>query len=463
MASAPLPRVAVEPERVIVEAVLAAEPDLSAPLVEAILVATVKRRPARRELAEALMADPGLLTSGRPEGPRAVERLIRALLDQGAVNLKLPCCARCGNERPLKAWDGDQRICGSCLARRIAVANPCVICGSRNFSGRDHLGRPRCRRHTPDEGLDVLTDLCKRISVLAPGLSHLDIADAVRTADSSRNGQTRLLRALNKVPGLLSGDGAHGPPRTIRLIKALADRGASALVIPPCPFCHRDVPLSHTRQDLRCCTLCWRATRTQECSRCHRERWIASRTADGAPCAGHADRPTSSTSCPAPAAGIPLTSSSAPRTRPCASAATSAPPRPAPPADSSGRATTPPPAPPGAGHATPRRNPTRSAPAAEPNAALSTEPRRATLSARPAEPHVSHASPADTRAGSLAAPRRANPFARAAGRDTREHAAPAPRAEPSRGSTTTACAPPAPLSKRCSVCSPDPTAPYAKT
>ncbi|MFI5982090.1 hypothetical protein ACIBEA_14545 [Streptomyces sp. NPDC051555] len=286
MASAPLPRVAAEPERVIEEAVLAAEPDLAAPLVEAVLVATVKRRPARRELAEALMADPGLLTSGRPEGPRAVERLIRALLDQGAVNLKLPCCARCGNARPLKAWDGDQRICGSCLARRIAVANPCVICGSRNFSGRDHLGRPRCRRHAPDEGLDVLTELCRRISVLAPGLSHLDIANAVRTTDSSRNGQTRLLRALEEVPGLLSGDGAHGPPRTIRLIKALADRGASALAIPPCPFCLRDVPLSHTRQDLRCCTMCWRATRTQQCSHCHRERWIASRTADGEPLCG---------------------------------------------------------------------------------------------------------------------------------------------------------------------------------
>ncbi|CAO0836685.1 hypothetical protein SMICM17S_01023 [Streptomyces microflavus] len=70
-----------------------------------------------------------------------------------------------------------------------------------------------------------------------------------------------------------------------------------------------------------------------------------------------------------------------------------------------------------------RRNPTRSAPAAEPNACV-VHRTPAGDPARPAEPHVSHASPADTRAGSLAAPRRANPFARAAGRDTREYTPP---------------------------------------
>ncbi|MEU8926613.1 hypothetical protein AB0D10_37785 [Kitasatospora sp. NPDC048545] len=57
-----LPRFAAEPERVIVEAVLTADPRLPAADVEAVLVAAVRRRPDRRQLAEALDADPELLT-----------------------------------------------------------------------------------------------------------------------------------------------------------------------------------------------------------------------------------------------------------------------------------------------------------------------------------------------------------------------------------------------------------------
>ncbi|MFD4994713.1 hypothetical protein [Streptomyces buecherae] len=66
-----LPRFAIEPEAVITEIVLAADPACADIDISAALADAFRRRPQLRELAEVLQKDPGLLTSGRPEGPAA--------------------------------------------------------------------------------------------------------------------------------------------------------------------------------------------------------------------------------------------------------------------------------------------------------------------------------------------------------------------------------------------------------
>ncbi|MFD4994712.1 glycoside hydrolase family 18 protein [Streptomyces buecherae] len=53
-----------------------------------------------------------------------------------------------------------------------------------------------------------MAELCMRIGRLDLGLPPQAIADAVRSVEKSRNGQLRLLWALEDVPGLLTGDGA---------------------------------------------------------------------------------------------------------------------------------------------------------------------------------------------------------------------------------------------------------------
>jgi hypothetical protein len=65
-----------------------------------------------------------------------------------------PRCADCGRDRPLVGLVGTVRICSSCQTRRINHANPCGICGSTNFDGRDRHGQPRCRKHPPGEKAD---------------------------------------------------------------------------------------------------------------------------------------------------------------------------------------------------------------------------------------------------------------------------------------------------------------------
>ncbi|MEZ0090408.1 hypothetical protein [Streptacidiphilus sp. EB129] len=279
------PRFALEPERFIVEAVHSVEPDLAVEVTETVLLSTVKRRPQRRELAEALHADPDLLTSGRPEGPRSVERLIRALREHGAVHVDLPRCAQCQRQRPLEALSDNGRICRSCNARRYALANPCTVCGRHEFAARDRQGRPRCTRH-PDGPKDPLASLCEKLACLPVDLPQQKIKEAVLSVERRSNGQRHLLHALEDVPNLLTGDGAQGPRKTAGLIRALLDRGATGLVIPACPFCRRARELSATRDGLRSCVTCSRASRTAICVRCQRPRFVDTRTFDGQPLCG---------------------------------------------------------------------------------------------------------------------------------------------------------------------------------
>lgn len=103
-----------DPTAVIAEAVMAAEPTLNRTVVLSVIETVIRHRPRRRDLARALVEDPQLLISGRPVGPRGIERLVRGLQEQGATNLVRPRCARCGKPNPLPSLHGRQRVCAYC-------------------------------------------------------------------------------------------------------------------------------------------------------------------------------------------------------------------------------------------------------------------------------------------------------------------------------------------------------------
>ncbi|MFI2352430.1 hypothetical protein ACH492_36660 [Streptomyces sp. NPDC019443] len=114
-----------QPEQVVAETVRAVEPQLAAEKVAAILMATIKRRPERRRLAEVLNTTPDLFTSGRPEAPRSIARLITALREHGAVHLKAPECAQCGAQKPLTGLMDGLRVCAYCKIRQIQRSSSC--------------------------------------------------------------------------------------------------------------------------------------------------------------------------------------------------------------------------------------------------------------------------------------------------------------------------------------------------
>ncbi|PCG87055.1 hypothetical protein CIB93_05835 [Streptomyces sp. WZ.A104] len=285
MADEELPRYATAPEDVICEVVRSADASCRALDVTKVITAVFRHRPQRRELAEALVADPGLLTSGRGQGPRSIERLIRALRECGATGVVLPGCGDCGQQRPLKALAETGRICGTCVGRRRVRVNPCVICGSINFVGRDRDGRARCRKHPPDAGVDPACEL-GRLLAGATGLSEEAVAEAVATVERSRGGRLKLLWSLQDAPDQLGGGDPVGPPKISALARVLVDLGAVGVVVPLCPFCRTSTQLRSRRDGLRCCTACWSQVRIEWCARCRRERPIGGRAFDGQPVCG---------------------------------------------------------------------------------------------------------------------------------------------------------------------------------
>lgn len=73
-----------DPGAVIAGIVHDAEPSLDRDVIAAAITRAAPSRAQQRRLAAALSDDPGLLTSGRPEGPPQVELLIRDLQPAGA-------------------------------------------------------------------------------------------------------------------------------------------------------------------------------------------------------------------------------------------------------------------------------------------------------------------------------------------------------------------------------------------
>ena len=272
------------PGAVIAGIVGGAEPGLGEEDIAAAIARAAPSRAQQRRLAAALSSDPGLLTSGRPEGPPQIELLIRALRENGARRLVLPRCAGCGQPRRLVQRDGILRICTSCDHLRRGAAEPCVICGNtRKVSTRGRDGQPRCGRCRPWDDPDPVARIAAHVSRLGPGLDHPKLLEVIAEAIPRPFQRHQVLWELDRRPGLLTGEGACGSPRANALIHALLAAGAAGVVAPACPSCGRTVPLSHRHGTARCCRRCYDQARLEACSRCQQPAQVASRTPAGEP------------------------------------------------------------------------------------------------------------------------------------------------------------------------------------
>ena len=207
------------PGTVIAGIVAGAEPALGQDDVAAAIGQAAPSRAQQRRLAAALSGDPGLLTSGRPEGPPQVELLIRALQERGARQLVLPRCARCGQPKRLTQCDGSLRICSACDQRRRATAEPCVICGnSRQVAARDRDGRPRCARCRPYDSPDPLAQIAAHVSRLGTGLDRPGLHEVIRDAVPQPVHCSWLAGSRRKQPA------QTGSPAAVRLATAAGCR-----------------------------------------------------------------------------------------------------------------------------------------------------------------------------------------------------------------------------------------------
>lgn len=280
-----------DPDTVIAGIAGGVEPELAATTVRTAIATAAPTRAQRRRLAHALREDPDLLTSGRPEGPPQVQRLIRALLAGGARRLVQPRCGHCHQPKPLPQRDGTIRICGPCDILRRGTAAPCTRCGvGRRVAARDRDGQPLCRACTPFQEHDPIDQLRGVVAALDPGLDRQSVCALILGAVPQQFQRHRVLWELQERPTLLTGHGAHGSPRVNALIRALIAAGARGVVAPVCPSCEQAVALTHQRDGLRCCRRCYDQATKTPCSRCQQRKPVASRTSAGEPVCGRCFR-----------------------------------------------------------------------------------------------------------------------------------------------------------------------------
>ncbi|MFF7941545.1 hypothetical protein ACFZC5_17680 [Nocardia gamkensis] len=280
-----LDRTELDARGVLIEILGAVEPSLDTAVVGECIDAAAPNRAIRRELARTLAADPELLTSGRPEGPVSLGRLIRSLRERGAHRVVVPCCSDCGKPNPLSGSVGRLRICTGCEAkRRSARQAPCSGCGRHMVCRyRDRHGGSLCAGCRPKDDHLVLDQLCTLIGKSVTDLEAAVVRAAVTAALKRPHYQRQVTWELEDNPKLLTGAGAQGSAKAITLIETLAAAGSHQVIVPPCPVCGQHIPLRASIDGKRTCERCYGKTRQQNCGRCGRNDKVSGRGSAGEP------------------------------------------------------------------------------------------------------------------------------------------------------------------------------------
>ena len=242
----------------------------------------------RRTLADAILADPAILTSGAPTGPLIISQLINHLLAHGARNVRRPRCAHCDHTTPLTSINSDgNRICTPCAAKIRRDRNRCVKCGRQDYSWfRDRDGELRCQTCRPEpETDDPVAEICTVVAKADPDLDPAKVRQVVVETTRLRHKQLRLYWELDERPELLTGQGVQGSARVIALIDGLRRIGSQRILPPACPRCGRIQPLV-PYQGQRVCHGCYRRANMETCSGCGKERPVAGRNPGREPLCG---------------------------------------------------------------------------------------------------------------------------------------------------------------------------------
>ena len=285
-AAPPSPQFMLEPLEVIVDIVASFEPSLDRQVVADTVRSLTSHLGDRRRLARALHDDTGLLTSGRPEGPPSIAKLVRALRVAGAVQLIHPRCADCGRERLLPQRNAKgKRQCESChtLARQAGMPHEhCTGCGKfRRAQFRGRRGEPRCRYCPPEPSVDHTAEISEHVLRLEPTFDTNVLRVLIENAVPQPSQRRHLAWDLEARPELLTGDGVYGSSRLAALIDELVrvrTRGVEPL---GCGFCGKVRRLRLHREGKLCCATCYSLASSEPCSRCAELKVVAARDPDG--------------------------------------------------------------------------------------------------------------------------------------------------------------------------------------
>jgi hypothetical protein len=281
MAAVISPEALEDPIGVIAGLVARRDPAMDREVIVRVAESVAGGRAKRRQLAQALLDNPGVLGDGRSPAPRAVADLLIALRAAGSAGISPPACAECGKHLRTFQRRGDDWYCGVCGP----VREPCAACGKlRPVNCRDRDGASRCAKCPPDAGRDPVSVIAGVVACADPSLPAATVAAAVASAVPRAGQRQRLAWALEDRPGLLSGEGAESPiPSVLRMIDVLCDAGAQAITRPACPGCGRVIDLHRPIGGKWLCRNCTARSRARPCFRCGAVREAATRDEHGQP------------------------------------------------------------------------------------------------------------------------------------------------------------------------------------
>ena len=127
-----------------VDAVLAAEPPISAEIGRAAIVRAASTTRMRNEITAHLLAHPDALRDGSSAAPAPLRRLIVELRAAGITGMTDPRCLDCGEAKPLIGRVEGGGVCDACKKRR-RTPQRCARCGKvAPREGGDAQGRALC-------------------------------------------------------------------------------------------------------------------------------------------------------------------------------------------------------------------------------------------------------------------------------------------------------------------------------
>ncbi len=208
--------------RLIIEAVTAADPAVTAEAVGAALAAAGSRR-SLRLLAGHLAAHPDAFTAGPTSTLAVLERFVTALAEAGArVTVIHPVCERCGRQRRWHARTAGGGQCTTCSARTHRAA--CSACGKPRHADRcDAEGRPVCfscagQAHQARRLGTLAAEIAAAVIAACPTADPGAVNAALDRVAPGVPGRARLTALVRNGPAL-----AQPARRQVRVARLLAE------------------------------------------------------------------------------------------------------------------------------------------------------------------------------------------------------------------------------------------------
>jgi hypothetical protein len=233
MAAVISPEALEDPIGVIAGLVARRDPAMDREVIMKVAESAAGGRAKRRQLAQALLDNPGVLADSRSPAPRAVADLLIALRAAGSGGISPPACAECGRRLPVSVRTPGGPLCQNC--RPLPVAK-CSSCGRQAPCETSMItGEPRCLRcqqrwaqcsacgkTRPTYGGTLDSSLC--LACTRPDISSWHACPACGQGQRIRPGRPCVRCTLRrKLAGLLGSGSGQVRPEFQSLHDSLAD------------------------------------------------------------------------------------------------------------------------------------------------------------------------------------------------------------------------------------------------